>query len=484
MRWLSRILRRSEGEATPLSLYNTLSGENEVFSSLRARDVKMYNCGPTVYGKQHIGNLSMFVFTDVLRRTLEYNGYRVRQVINFTDVGHLVSDGDEGEDKMTKGLRREGMEVTVENMLTLGKTYAADFLSSLRALNIDTDRITFPYASEHIPEQIAMVQVLEEKGYAYRTSKGVYFDTAKFARYGLLGGVNLEGQKEGARVESEPEKHNPQDFNLWKLDERLGWDSPWGKGFPGWHLECSAMIHSILGEPIDIHTGGIEHIPIHHNNEIAQTEAATGKHLARYWMHRAHLQIDGGKIAKSTGNTVYLDDITGSGTDPLAFRYLLLGAHYRTSANFTSEALSGAAAALQRLRKAYDDAVNSAEAGSGASADPYLARFKERVNDDLDTPGALAVLWEMVRDESIAPQARAEALRSMDRVLGLNLEGAETGRRVSPKRLPKQVKALLAEREEARVQKDWARADTLRAEIEGMGYIVEDAKGDVRVYKK
>src|SRR3989338_7170653 len=262
----------------PLYLYNTLGKSKQIFTlPAQASAVRMYNCGPTVYDVQHIGNLSMFVFADTLRRALEYNNFSVKQVINITDVGHLTSDADEGEDKMTKGLKREGKKLTLENMRELGERYTQIFLDDLRKLNIDTSRITFPRASDYIPAQIAMITTLQEKGYAYTTEDGVYFDTSRFPAYGALGGVNIEGQKEGARVAIKSEKRNAADFALWKLDSKLGWDSPWGKGFPGWHIECSAMIRAILGEQIDIHTGGIEHIGVHHNNEIAQSEAATGK---------------------------------------------------------------------------------------------------------------------------------------------------------------------------------------------------------------
>src|SRR3989338_2065086 len=282
--WLKSLFFRDKSVSMPLYLYNTLGKSKQVFTLpqktkgvLSPKTVRMYNCGPTVYDIQHIGNLSMFVFADVLRKVLEYNGLAVKQVINITDVGHLTSDADFGDDKMAKGLKREGKELTLENMRELGEKYTQIFLDDLRKLNIDTSRITFPRASDYIPAQIAMITTLQEKGYAYTTGDGVYFDTSRFPAYGALGGVNIEGQKEGARVAIKSEKRNAADFALWKLDSKLGWDSPWGKGFPGWHIECSAMIRAILGEQIDIHTGGIEHIGVHHNNEIAQSEAATGK---------------------------------------------------------------------------------------------------------------------------------------------------------------------------------------------------------------
>ncbi len=470
--------------STPLFLHNTLSGDKEKFTPLNGKTVKMYNCGPTVYGPQHIGNLSMFVFVDILRRTLEWNGYAVKQVVNFTDVGHLVSDGDEGEDKMTKGLKREGLTPTIENMKTLGKKYAQHFLEQLRLLNINTEPITFPYASDYIPAQIAMVKTLEEKGYAYKGKKGVYFDTTKFPDYGKLGKINLEGLREGARIGAVDEKRHPTDFLLWKFDRRKGWDSPWGKGFPGWHIECSAMSHSILGDQLDIHTGGIEHIPVHHNNEIAQSEAALGKRpFARFWMHRAHLQIEGAKIAKSVGNTIFLEKIIEKGYSPLAFRYLLLGAHYRTPASFTWDALASADTTLKRLYAAYDVCKSDLHK-DGSDAAHYLSRFAERVNDDLDTPGALAVVWELVKDESVSNAAKVEALNEFDKVFGLNIHAARESTAVAITDLDAEIQALLEKRETARKEKNWEEADKLRAKIDSKGFELKDTPEGVKVQKK
>jgi len=443
----------------------------------------MYNCGPTVYGKQHIGNLSMFVFADVLRRTLEFNGFTVRQVINITDVGHLTSDADEGEDKMSKGLKREGKKLTLENMRELAEKYTAIFQEDIRSLNIDTGHIEFPRASDHIPAQVAMIETLEQKGYAYRASDGVYFDTTRFSGYGALGGIDLAGLKEGARVAAVSGKRHPTDFALWKLDKKLGWESPWGKGFPGWHIECSAMIRRTLGEQIDIHTGGIEHIPVHHNNEIAQSEAVTGKKpLSRFWMHRAHVQIESQKIAKSDGNVVYLSDVVERGFHPLALRYLFLGAHYRTSSNFSWESLSGSSIALSRL-------ATYAKPDGGTTPAAYMKRFTERVNDDLDTPGALAVLWEMAKDTALSPEDIAAGIRAADRVLGLGLSQPPilkqlTKNDVGASDLPSHIALLIEQREEARSNKDWRRADELRAAIAEHGYEVKDESEGPRVTRR
>jgi cysteinyl-tRNA synthetase len=472
------------GTRKSLYLHNTMTGAKEEFSPLSGKTVKMYNCGPTVYGPQHIGNLSMFVFVDILRRTLEYNDYTVKQVINFTDFGHLTSDADEGEDKMAKGLKREGLSASLENMRTLGEKYAALFLADLAQLNVKTEGTQFPRASDYIPAQVAMIKALEEKTYAYQTKKGVYFDTAMFADYGKLGNINLEGLREGARVEAESEKRNPTDFILWKPNRRIGWNSPWGKGFPGWHIECSAMSRSLLGDQLDIHTGGIEHIPIHHNNEIAQSEAATGKKpFVRFWLHRAHLQIGGEKIAKSVGNTVYLSDITEKDFPPLAFRYLLLGAHYRSSASFTWETLKAAQQSLFRLYNLYENFVEAAKQHpAGLPATSYRIKFHERINDDLDTPGALAVLWELTKDADVSPQAKVEMMHEFDGVLGLSF--GSTASRVTLDALDDDIQKLIDEREAARAVKNWQKADELRDQIESRGYTLEDKPEGPRVLKK
>ena len=483
--------------SAPLHLYNTLGASLETFSLFpRAKEVRMYNCGPTVYGVQHIGNLSMFVFTDALKRTLEYNGFKVKQVINITDFGHLAGDNegdaDTGEDRMTKGLKRENLPITMANMTQLAEKYAEIFIHDLKLLNVDTARIEFPRASAYISGQIAMIQTLLEKGYAYQTAHGVYFDTKRFATYGALGRIDLAGQKEGARVQVNHEKRNPTDFVLWKCDKKLGWESPWGLGFPGWHIECSAMIRSILGEQIDIHTGGIEHIPVHHNNEIAQSEAATGKKpLSRFWMHRAHIQIDGGKIAKSKGNAIILSDVVAQGYHPLALRYLFLGAHYRTSANFSWEALAASQTAFAKLVAI---CIHYKDMDPGTVPKVWQEKFVQRINDDLDTPGAIAVMWDMVKDKSLSPQDLIAGLIDMDEVLGLHLATPDASalklarleikEEVALDDLTIGVRTLITEREEARANKSWDKSDELRREIEAAGYTLEDARDTTRVFKK
>lgn len=454
-----------------ISLQNTLSNQKEVFSPLTPNTVKMYNCGPTVYGPQHIGNLSMYVFTNVLRKTLEYAGFEVKQVINFTDFGHLSGDNegdaDQGEDRMTKGLKREGMALTLENMRQLAEKYAKLFISDLDNLNINTNEITFPYASDYIPDQIKMIETLVEKEFAYVGEKGVYFDTSKFPDYGKLGNINLAGLTEGARVEKS-EKRNPTDFVLWKKDEKIGWSSPWGLGFPGWHIECSAMIVKILGEQIDIHTGGIEHIPVHHNNEIAQSESATGKKpFAKFWLHRAHLKIDDQKIAKSTGTVIYLSDFKSHLIHPLSFRYWLLTSHYKTPANFTWESVQGAQNAFEKIISGYPGLPTDHE-----SDESLIAKFETAISDDLNTPITIALLQEA---------KSKKAIDTMDRVFGLGLKNlAEKMFGL----IPEEIKELQNERNLARTEKDWEKSDRLREEIEKEGYILEDKDGQSLIRRK
>lgn len=475
---------------TPLYFYNTLSKSKEEFELSRyVRAVRMYNCGPTVYDVQHIGNLSAFVFADILRRTLLYNGFAVKQIINITDVGHLTSDSDEGEDKMSRALVREGLDLTLENMRELGERYTKIFLEDLQKLNVDTTHITFPRASDHIRADIAMIQTLEEKSYTYRAEDGIYFDTSRFLAYGALGGI-APRDEEHARIETKATKRNPADFALWKFNKTLGWDSPWGKGFPGWHIECSAMINATLGKQIDIHTGGIEHIPVHHNNEIAQSEAATGKKpLSRFWMHRAHVQLEGGKMAKSEGNVVYLSDLTARDFHPLSLRYLFLGAHYRTPSNFTWEALEAAQTSFLKLRRLVD-----AEEKTGRIPTSWQKKLHERFNDDLDTPVSLGKLWEMIKDRNLSGADIRAGILDADQVFGLGLakpdELATTlcqkmfGVAVELADLPERVQKLVEAREAARKGKKWEQADALRLELQKLHYIVEDTSAGPRLFKK
>lgn len=461
----------------PLRFHNTLSGEVETFVPITPGTARMYNCGPTVYDFQHIGNLRAYVFADTIRRALALWGYKVNQVINLTDVGHLVGDGDEGQDKMQVGLEKFGGSVE-ELVATITDAY----LNDLRELGINTDAIAFPRATGYIGEQIALVQALEEKGYTYQIADGVYFDTSRFKEYGKLGRIDLAGLEEGARIGMVEGKRNPADFALWKFSPKEGkrlqeWESPWGAGFPGWHLECTAIVFKLLGRQIDIHTGGIDHIPVHHNNEIAQAEAATQKQYVRYWMHGDFLTIEGKKISKSLGNTIYLRNIIERGFNPLAFRYLLLTSHYRSQTNFTWTSLEAAQTALTRLYRTFFEELPH----SGAPSAAFIAAFTEAIGNDLDTPRAIALMWEMLKDQKVAPQEKHGNLLYADRVLGLGLRDGKK-RLADMKSLnvlrgadvPADVQALIDARERARAQKDFAASDRLRDELKEKGYALED----------
>lgn len=468
-----------------LKLFNTLSGKKEVFVSLTPGEVSMYNCGPTVYDYQHIGNLRPYVFADILKRTLVYSGYRVAQVINITDVGHLTGDNegdaDTGEDKVEAGSRKAGISAR-----ELSERITTAWQEDLQRLNINTQEIVFTRATDYIREQIALAQTLDEKGYAYKTDDGLYFDTEKFKDYGNLGNINLEHLQAGARVEMGG-KHHPTDFALWKFsrpeDQRQQeWDSPWGKGFPGWHLECTAMIFAQLGKQIDIHTGGIDHIPVHHNNEIAQAEAVTGKQYVKYWLHNAFITIDHQKISKSMGNTVRLAQLMDRGFLALSYRYWLLTGHYRSPLNFTWEALEGAQTAYKRLLKMFVEELGTT---NGATAESYRTRFRELIHDDLDTPQVIALMWELVKNPDVSKPDKRATLLEFDNMLGLGLiEGNEriksmlegTAKRIAVSEAPENIQKLVEEREEAREAKDWQKADELRDSIAQEGFTIIDSK--------
>jgi len=475
------------GAQPPLFLYNTLTRQKERFEPLRKDYVRMYNCGPTVYDYAHIGNLRAYVFADILRRVLLLNGYKVMQVVNITDVGHLTSDADEGDDKMTLALKREGKELTLEAMREVADKYTRVFVDDLHALNVKEPSV-MPRASEHIHADIALIETLIQKEYAYRTSNGVYFDTSKIDGYGKLGGIDVTALKEGARVDVHAEKRNPTDFALWKRNDKMGWDSPWGKGFPGWHIECSAMAMEHLGKEIDIHTGGVDHIGTHHNNEIAQSEAATGKPFARYWLHHEHILIEGVKFSKSLQNTIKLRQLVDHGYSPLAFRYWLLTGHYRTPLNFSWTALEGAQKALMRLHRYF--AENLLDSKGGRADTTRKLAFMRALNDDLDTPKAIALLWELVKDKRVSDSTKRATLLSFDKVLALGLtelaKRDATAVQIFVKEmpladLPEDVRALVEERAQAREQKDWARADELRNTLTKKGYTIEDTSDGVKV---
>ncbi|HET9641582.1 MAG TPA: cysteine--tRNA ligase, partial [Candidatus Paceibacterota bacterium] len=410
------------------------------------------------------------VFSDTLARVLSQAGYHVRRVVNITDVGHLVGDGDRGQDKMAVGAERE--HTTPED---IANRYTKLYLDDLDDLNIDTGNIQFPRATEYIKEQIALASTLEEKGFAYRLPEGLYFDTERFQGYGKLGDLETVEQEAGARVETVKGKRHPRDFVLWRTadpNDLQQWDSPWGRGNPGWHIECSAMSRALLGPEIDIHTGGQEHIGVHHNNEIAQSEAASGRPFVHYWLHHAHLNIGGAKLAKSTGNAIYLPDVTAKGINPLALRYFFLQAHYRTPLSFSWDALFGAQSALDRLYKAaHETAVESRRKSASSEA---RIRFLSLVRDDLGTAPALGTLWEALKSEEYSPEEKWGLIEDAEAVFGLNLTNPPVAEALKGEAVPEPVRDMLERREAARKAKDFKGADAIRQEIENSGYTVED----------
>ncbi len=454
-----------------LTLWNTLTRQKEEFTPLHNRFVGMYNCGPTVYHYAHIGNLRSYVFADTLKRALLLNRYKVGQVINITDVGHLTGDSDVGLDKIEEGARAEKKTAT-----EIASFYTHAFLEDLKQLNIDTRGTRFPRATAHIKEQIELIERLEKRGYTYRTSDGIYFDTQRFPHYGKLGNINLAHLKEGARITINSEKKHMTDFALWKFSQphekrQQEWESPWGVGFPGWHIECSAMAMKYLGETFDIHTGGIDHIPVHHNNEIAQSESATGTQYARFWLHNAFVQIDGQKMAKSEGNFLRLDDLREHAINPLSYRYWLLTAHYRQPVLFSWEALGAADTALRKLAETFSTLPRL-----GSVHSEYMSRFTALINDDLNTPGAIALMWEMLKDKTLTQRAKRATLAEFDKTLGLNLASLAKEMKKAQSSIPAHIKKLVQERQEAREAKDWEKADTLRTTIEKMGFEVKDTE--------
>lgn len=451
-------------------LTNSLSGKKEVFVPIKAGIVLMYSCGPTVYSEQHIGNMRAVIFADTLARTLQSANYRVKRVINITDVGHMVGDGDGGEDKMAVGAKREQL-----TPVEVADRYTKLFLDDITELGVDITDISFPRATDYIKEQIALAKTLEEKGFAYHLADGLYFDTQKFIGYGELGGLREAKLEAGARVGVVAGKRHPADFVLWrsaKKGDLQRWPSPWGHGNPGWHIECSAMIRSLLGQEIDIHTGGEEHVAIHHNNEIAQSEAASGRTFVHYWLHNAHLTMAGEKIAKSTGNVVYLKDIVLRGLHPLALRYFFLQAHYRTSLSFSWEALAGAASALDRLWKLASDISVASRRRSEPSG--VRAQFLATLRDDLATPQALGILWDSLKNEDYTPEEKWGLLEDADAHLGLLLTNPPKRNSLGEAEISEEIKEMLIRRETARANKDFKESDRIRAEIEDCGYRVDD----------
>ena len=445
-----------------LRLYDTYTRSLREFQPINPPEVGLYTCGPTVYDYAHIGNLRTYIFEDILRRVLEFNGYTVKHVMNITDVGHLVSDADTGEDKMEKGSRRTG-----KTAWEIAELYTQAFIDDMHHLNILEPTI-WCRATEHIQEQIDFIQCIEEKGFTYRTSDGIYFDTSKMPDYGYLARLDIEGLQAGSRIDM-GEKHNLTDFALWKFSpenqrRQMEWDSPWGVGFPGWHIECSAMSAKYLGTFFDIHSGGEDHITVHHPNEIAQTEACYGTRLANFWMHGYFLQLDTDRMSKSSGEFLRVQSLINRGYDPLAYRYFALNANYRSKLTFSWEGLDSAATSLDRLRIAFTEMGEP-----GIVDEDYMDKFTEQINQDLNMPRALAVTWDLVKSD-LPNSTKKATLKMFDAVLGLNLAEWQPKEEI----IAEDIMAMLEQRQKARVQKNWAEADAIREQINAAGYEIKD----------
>jgi cysteinyl-tRNA synthetase len=472
-----------------LSLYNTMGRKQETFIPIQPGKVGFYGCGPTVYNYAHIGNLRAYVTHDVLVRTLRRLGFEVTHVMNITDVGHLTGDDDSGDDKMIKSAEERGKSV-----LEVAAFYTDAFFKDTQRLNILRPTVVCR-ATEHIDDMITLIKRIEERGYTYRAGGNLYFDITKFPTYGQLARLKMEDLKAGARIGVDEHKKNPMDFALWFTkskfeNQALVWDSPWGRGYPGWHIECSAMSMKYLGEQFDIHAGGIDHIPIHHTNEIAQSEAATGKKWVNYWVHNEFLVMDKGKMSKSSGTFLTLQTIVDAGYDPLDYRYFLLLGHYRSQLQFSYEALDSARNARYSLNEKIRSVYAKADIGAqgplpqnldrstlGEEAASHLQAFDTALEDDLSTPRALAELWGLLRDPLVPPRQIVSVALDMDRVLGLNL--AQEAQRVEPEvsldqSLVEEIEALVAERSQAKKARDFAKADAIRSALQQRGVILED----------
>lgn len=456
-----------------VQIYNTMSRQVEEFKPITPNYVGMYGCGPTVYNYAHIGNLRTYIFEDTLKRVLLHAGYKVKHVMNITDVGHLTGDGDDGEDKMEKSARESGKSVW-----DIAKFYTDAFFKDYDSLNIIRPDVICP-ATQHIPQMIELIQRLEKGGHTYVAGGNVYFSIDTFPSYGKLARLNLDDLKSGARIDIDSNKKNPKDFVLWFTNSKFGeqammWDSPWGRGYPGWHIECSAMSMYYLGEHFDIHCGGIDAIPVHHTNEIAQSEAATGKTWVNYWMHGEFLLSEKGKMSKSSGEFLTLSVLKQHGFDPLDYRYFCLGANYRTQLQFSYQGLEGARAArlglVERI-SGFGDLVADEKAISDKARD-YMKQFDDFVCNDLGTPRALSVLWTLVKDEAITNDQKRFVLNYMDGVLGLKL--SEVKAQKAQEDFPQAVLDLVQKRAEAKKNKDWALADSYRNEITQLGFVVKD----------
>ena len=463
-----------------IKFYNTLTKQKEDFVPLNGNEVRIYSCGPTVYNYAHIGNFRTYIFMDNLRRLLEYNGYTLKHVMNITDVGHLESDADEGEDKMEKAARKEN-----KSPYEIAEFYTNAFFKDMDKLNIERPEI-IAKATENIPEMLEFAKEIVKNGYGYETSTAIYFDVSKLDKYPVLSNRNVEDQIAGARVDVDPEKRNPYDFAIWiKAPENhiMKWDSPWGLSYPGWHLECSAMSRKYLGEVFDIHTGGVDHIPTHHENEIAQSKGAFGKIPAKTWMHVEFLQVDGGKMSKSLGNVYTISQLEEKGIEALAYKLFCYTAHYRTKLNFTFDGAFASQKALNRLRESYIKHKNGEDTIDKNKIKEYKEKFLEAVNDDLNVPLAMGVVWEVARNEKKTRQL-ADLLLDFDKVLGLDLENSEAYLEKQRKiEIPEEILDLLEKRKKVREEKNWTLSDEIRDELKEKGYIVKDTKEGMTLEK-
>ncbi len=460
-----------------LRVWNTLTRKKEDFVPINIKEniVSIYTCGPTVYNRAHIGNMRAYVFMDTLRKVLKYNGYKLNHVMNITDVGHLTSDADEGEDKMEKSAKEKNMSV-----YEIAKIYTDAFVNDIKKLNIESPE-HIAKATEHIKQMEEYVIQIMKNGYAYETSKGVYFDTSKLKSYGELSRIDLKNQKAGARIEVDPEKKNPLDFAIWikaPKEHIMKWDSKFGECYPGWHIECSAMSREYLGDVFDIHTGGVDHIPVHHENEIAQSKGATGKNPAHFWMHVEFLLIDNGKMSKSLGNVYLIDDLEEKGIEPLAYRYLCFTSHYRNKLNFTWGAIDSAQKSLHRLRYLASTQKNGNENVDEDILNKYKQEFLEAINDDLNIPLAISIAWEVAKQEKKSNKYY-ELLMKFDEVLSLNLNDVSEESLI----IPEEIAKLLEDRKKARESKDFELSDILRDKIKERGYAVKDTKNGQKIEK-
>lgn len=452
-----------------INFYNTLTHKKEIFKPINENEVSMYSCGPTVYSYAHIGNFRTYIFVDNLRRVLKYNGFKMKHVMNITDVGHLTSDADTGEDKMEKAARKEG-----KDPYEIAKFYTDAFMEDMKKLNIDLPE-TITKATDNIEQMLQMVQEILDNGYAYETSTGIYFDVSKLDKYPVLSNNSVDGQEAGARIEVDPEKKNPYDFALWiKAPENhlMKWDSPWGKSYPGWHIECSAMGRRFLGENFDIHTGGVDHIPVHHENEIAQCKGSFGHNPANKWMHCEFLLVNGGKMSKSLGNVYTISQLKENGVEALAYKLFCYSSHYRNKLNFTWDGAKASQVALNRLRKAYLLHLK----GNDTVEDDYLngveEKFHTAINDDLNMPEAMGVVWDLIKNEKKSIKI-AKLIEKFDEVLGLDIANSENYLQKDIE-IPDEIIALAEKRKEAKINKDFEEADKIRNEIIEKGYNIKD----------